>query len=308
MKIGIYNLEPKYINIALEKIKIYHIEKGDQVENYFALAHSNNKYDRIYCSSIFDFTDKKYVTEDMICGGTGFDLTTNLPKEIDRMKPKLNVGFTSRGCIRKCGFCIVWKKEPDLISTGSIYDIWDGSSEDIILLDNNPLALLDHFKNTCNDIRLNNLRVDFNQGLDIRLLTDEVCKILKSIKIKEVRFAFDEDYLFPVIKEKMKLLKKYKIYANFYVLVGYNSTFENELKRINYLHANIQRAYVMRYKGCKGNKKYIALSNWCNSPKGLRVMDFYKEYLNCDYVKKRNYKKYFKNILFKKVEVNNRKK
>jgi radical SAM superfamily enzyme YgiQ (UPF0313 family) len=296
MKIAIYNLEPKYTNIALEKIKMYYESRGHLVEDYFPLNHHN--YDKIYCSSIFDFTSKEYVTPDMICGGTGFidKVTIRLPKEIDKMKPKINCGFCSRGCIRNCKFCLVRQKEGPIKVSGSIYDFWDGSSKNIIILDNNILALPDHFKKTCDDIRLNNLRVDFNQGLDIRLLTDGICRILKSIKIKEVRFAFDNDDLFPIIKKKMKLLKKYKIYANFYVLVGFDSTFDNELKRINYLHSNGQRAYIMRYKTCKGNKKYMALAHWCNSPTGFRIMDFYNEYLNTDYAKDR-YKKYFKKEL-----------
>ncbi len=97
MKIAIYNLEPKYINLALEKIKLYHQIKGDDVEDYFALKH--NFYDKIYASSIFTNTNKTYVTDDMEIGGTGFPglLKKELPKEIDEMKPKLNVGFTSRG-------------------------------------------------------------------------------------------------------------------------------------------------------------------------------------------------------------------
>lgn len=290
MKIAIYNLEPKYINIALEKIRLYHKLRGDKVENYFPLKH--DQYNKIYCSSIFDFTSKQYVTEDMICGGTGFDLTTKLPAKIENMKPKINIGRTTIGCIRDCKFCVVRQKEGSLKITGSIFDFWDGISKDIILLDNSITAILDHFEKTCNDIRSNNLRVDFNQGLDIRLLTEKQCILLKSIKVKKYRFAFDDDSLFPVIKKKIKLVKKYKIYANFYVLVGYNSTFDKELDRINYLHDHGQRAYVMRYKDCRKDKRYMALAHWSNSILGFRKMDFYKEYLNCDYARSR-YKKYF---------------
>jgi radical SAM superfamily enzyme YgiQ (UPF0313 family) len=294
-KIAIYNLEPKYINIALEKIKMYYELKGDHVENYFALNHNN--YDKIYCSSIFDFTDKKFVTPDMICGGTGFKdlINKKLPKYYEEMKPKLNAGFCSRGCIRNCKFCLVRQKEGCIKATGDIYDLWDGISKEIILHDNNLLALPDHFKLICSQIKKENLRVDFNQGLDIRLVTDEICEILKSIKTKKYRFAFDDDSLFPIIKKKIKLLKKYKITGVFYILVGFNSDFDNELKRINYLHLQGQRAYVMRHKNCDNDKRYIALYNWCNNPVGFRKMDFYKEFLESDFGKKA-YTQYFKNI------------
>jgi hypothetical protein len=290
-KIAIYNLEPKYINIALEKIKMYHKLKGDRVENYFALNHNN--YDKIYCSSIFDFTSKQYVTKDMICGGSGFDINTKLPIEIEKIKLKINRGFLTRGCIRNCEFCIVRKKEGYIYieAENGIYDIWDRKSKELIIFDNNIFGLSDYFEFICKQIKKENLKVDFNQGLDIRLLTEKKCQLLKSIKIKDYRFAFDYDKLFPIIKEKIKLLKKYKMSALWYVLVGFNSTFDNELKRINYLHSNNQRAYVMRHKNCKKDKRYMALSNWSNSPLGFKTMDFYKEYLNCD--RGKWYKKYF---------------
>jgi hypothetical protein len=291
-KIAIYNLESKYINIALEKIKIYHESQGDYVENYFALNHDN--YDKIYCSSIFDFTDKQYVTDDMICGGTGFydELgITKLPKKIDEIKLKKNIGFTQRGCCWSCDFCLVNKFEK-LKIVGDIYDIWDGESKEIVLLDNNPLAIPKHFEKICKQIKKENLIVDFNQGLDIRLINKKQCELLKSIKMKEYRFAFDNDNLFSIVKEKIKLLNKYKIKALWYVLVGFNSTFNNELKRINYLHSCGQRAYVMRHKKCDNDKRYIALANWCNSPLGFKVMDFYTEYLKCQ--RGKLYKKYFK--------------
>ena len=99
MKVGLINLEPKYRNLALEKIRIWHAQKGDIVEDYLRLAHES--YDKIYCSSIFKFTPKANLPPEMIKGGTGFDLTTVLPSEIEAVKPHLNFGFTTRGCIRK---------------------------------------------------------------------------------------------------------------------------------------------------------------------------------------------------------------
>ena len=82
--IAIYNLEPKYFNLALEKMRKYYEDLGGKVENYKPLWH--DKYDKIYCSSIFTWTDKSSVTSDMICGGTGFDLTTELPHRIEQIK------------------------------------------------------------------------------------------------------------------------------------------------------------------------------------------------------------------------------
>ena len=72
MKVGLWNMEKDKnpINIALEKIRLYHQEKGDEVEDYFNLA--RDSYDKIYISSIFDFTKKDYIrTDNMVEGGTG---------------------------------------------------------------------------------------------------------------------------------------------------------------------------------------------------------------------------------------------
>ena len=76
MKIGLLNLEPKINNTALMKISKYHKDLGDDVEMYIDFFRNN--YDKIYCSSLFNFTDKSQVPENAICGGTGFD-TTNRP-------------------------------------------------------------------------------------------------------------------------------------------------------------------------------------------------------------------------------------
>lgn len=106
MKVGLYNLEPRYPNLALEKVRCFY---GDRAEYCSPLESS--QYDIVYASSIFDWTSKQYVVPNMLIGGTGFDLTTKLPPEIDAIIPRINRGFTTRGCIRNCPFCVVPKKE-----------------------------------------------------------------------------------------------------------------------------------------------------------------------------------------------------
>lgn len=117
MKIGLYNLEPKIVNSAMMQVSQYHKSLGDTVEMYSPLYH--NTYDKVYAFSIFDFTDKGYVRKDMITGGTGFDIESKLPKEIEECdydysifpQCDYSIIWFSRGCIRKCPFCIVPKKE-----------------------------------------------------------------------------------------------------------------------------------------------------------------------------------------------------
>ncbi|MBA7632384.1 hypothetical protein ES703_39930 [subsurface metagenome] len=151
----------------MEKIRIYHKRKGDVVEEYLPVY--IEFYDKIYCSSIFTFTDKSYFIPDMIYGGSGFNLTTKLPKEIEKIKPHLNFGFTTRGCNRNCKWCVVPKKEGEIKIVGDLSDLWDSKSREIKLLDNNILFVPDHFKMICEQAIKNDLIIDFNQGLDARL-------------------------------------------------------------------------------------------------------------------------------------------
>lgn len=81
MKIGLYNLEPKIVNTAMMQVSQYHKSKNDEVTIYSPLYH--NTYDKVYAFSLFDFTPKSYVRNDMIKGGTGFDIKSRLPSEIE---------------------------------------------------------------------------------------------------------------------------------------------------------------------------------------------------------------------------------
>ena len=135
MKVGLIDIEPKIFNTAYMQISKYHKTRGNTVEWWSPLT--DRQFDHVYCSSLFDFTDKSGVTDDMECGGTGFTnlIGKELPPDIHTMKPKINIGFTTRGCIRNCSFCVVPKKEGRMQVVGDIYDFWDGKSKKIELLE-----------------------------------------------------------------------------------------------------------------------------------------------------------------------------
>jgi hypothetical protein len=263
--IGLVNLDSKLPNIALEKIRLYHKGKKDIV-SYIEPIETLYGFDKVYCSSIFTATDKSYVRDSWVCGGSGFDIKSKLPEEIECMKPKINIGFTSRGCIRNCPFCIVPKKEGKLRPVGDIYDFWDRKSKDIILYDNNILGLPEHFRQICKQIKREKLKVDFNQGLDIRLLSNQVCMTLKELRHKEYHFAFDQMKDEKAVRQGIELLKKHGINRSiFYILVGFNTTFEEDLYRAELLKGLNQNAFIQRYNYSKGtySRKYNELASWC---------------------------------------------
>ena len=278
--IGIYNLEP-YTNIALEKVRLYFQDEG--VRDYNPLEH--HLFDKIYCSSIFTHSNKSYVTHDMICGGSGFDLATTLPPEIEMMKPKINIGFTTRGCIRKCPFCIVPEKEGKIKVVGDIYDFWDGKSRNITILDNNILAAKKHFKNISRQIKIENLKVDFNQGLDHRLLTNKIAAILKSLRYKEYRFSFDSISFESSVCEAIDILHNHDIkWSMWYVLVGFDSTYDEDLFRLRLLKSHNQKAFVQRYNGIS-NAFYNELAGWVNQHR------FFNKYTFDEFVDRRRSRK-----------------
>lgn len=268
MRVGLYNLEPFVRNFALDKIRIYHERKGDTVLDCGPMEAL--QYDVIYASSIFDWTPKRYITPNMIVGGTGIDLTTVLPPEIEAIEPHKNYGYTTRGCFRKCLFCVVDKKEGGLRAVGDILSLWDGESNKITCLDNNALGIPDHFRRNCEQAIKYHLRIDWNQGLDHRLLTPELVDLLKATPHEEYRFAFDRPSYAGPVEQAIKLLKEKGINrASWYVLVGFDTTFEEDLFRLNLLRSSGQKAYVQRYrsKDKKLGTPYRVLAEWANRHK-----------------------------------------
>ena len=272
MAICLVNIDSKIPNIALHKTEKYYTSQGEEVKWNDWKNCSN-----IYVSIIFNWNRNRAKQFEYLganIGGSGYSLETVLPKEIEKQKVKLNIGFTTRGCIRNCGFCIVPKKEGGIRVVGDIYDFWDGKSKNLTILDNNILAVRDHFKLICSQINKENLVVDFNQGLDCRLLDNDVIETLKTTHHAELRFAFDDIKYKNVVEEKIKLLQSRGIKrCIWYVLVGYNSHITEDLERLNILRKYDQDAFVQRYCYNKNNL-YIPIARWANQHNVFRKMTF----------------------------------
>lgn len=123
-------------------------------------------------------------------------------------KDKASIIFSSRGCVRNCGFCAVPQLEGRIRSnTPSIKDlIWPEHTK-VILFDNNFLAS-PNWKRVLNEIKKLDLRVDFNQGLDARLVSQTAAKMISQIKIdKVVRLSYDYRKMGPDVKRAITILK-----------------------------------------------------------------------------------------------------
>lgn len=251
MIIGLYNLEPKIENTALMQVSFYHKSKGDQVELYNPFI--KEKYDLVYAFSIFDFTPKHYINDKMICGGSGFDVKQKLPLEIENSDldysifPKCRTSYLwfSRGCIRTCPWCIVSRKEGRIRS--AIPKNLNPRGDNISIMDNNFFANPDYLK-AIDFLRTLNQPVNFQQGIDIRLMDNEKWKNLLSLRhLKQIRSAWDnpQEDLRSYFLEALKYVSPYKLMV--YVLIGFNSTEEEDLFRVKWLNDQNIDPYVMPF-------------------------------------------------------------
>ena len=217
MLIGLHDGDKtRFPNLALMKISAWHKIQGDTVEWWNPLF----RYDKVYSSRVFTFSpENEYLPENTIRGGTGYGLFDDLPPEIDRMKPDYSiypdvdyaVGYLTRGCIRQCPWCIVPRKEGRIRAYSTWQDIKREDSKKIVFMDNNVLAC---FHGVAQLVSLidQDIRIDFNQGLDARLISPRIAKILGQLKwIRFVRLSCDSDEMLNVVTRKAELLGKYGI-------------------------------------------------------------------------------------------------
>lgn len=278
-KIGLIDVDGrKFPNLPLMKISNYHKQNGDSVEWLINF----NEYDIAYVSKIFDFTkeDRHYINAERIHkGGTGFDLKTKLPDEIEFSQPdysiypnhKFSIQLFSRGCIRKCKFCVVPEKEGKLISIEPMN--LNPNGKYIEILDNNFFANPE-WKEAIGWLFKWNQPVNFN-GVDICILNEDQAYWLNKLKIKKkIYIAWDspDQDLTKKIKEITKYIKPYKFTC--YVLIGFDSTPEQDLFRIEKLRKLNIDSFVMPFNKSDPYQKRFA--RWVNHKATFNTVSFDK--------------------------------
>lgn len=259
MKVGLIQVDGKLPNLALMKLSAFHKAKGDTVT---LVDISTNEFDVIYGSKIF-------------MGGSGYDLKQKLPDDIETQIPDYDlygidysIGFTSRGCIRNCGFCIVKEKEGEFKDESMKFI----KHSKVLLIDNNFIAST-KWKEKLQYFIDNKIKVCFNQGLDIRLITEEKAKMLSKIlyydlnfQHRRLYFAWDDLNYESFVKKGIEILLKEGVRADhlmFYVLCGFNTTFEQDYYRFKVLNDLGCKPFIMLYNNCK-DKKLRDFSRWVN--------------------------------------------
>lgn len=280
--IRLIDVDSKIPNLALMKLSAWH--KGQRDEVGFDIA----RPDRVYASSVF--TRSRFLRRMLeriypqgVFGGTGWSLDNQLPDEVEAMRPDYDLygidyamGFTSRGCIRRCSYCVVPQKEGEIRPVAEIAQFLNPRSHRVVLLDNNFLAS-PAWRERIAEIKRLGLKVDFNQGLDIRLLDDEAAHALVDINPPYLRFSWDDIGLEAVVRRGIEILRKagYPIRRQrlgFYVLVGFDSNHEEDLYRCNMLHGLNINTHVQVYEGA--NKLTRHLTRWGSRPQIWRQASF----------------------------------
>lgn len=305
MKIGLVDVDGhNFPNLALMRISAYHKEIGDVVEWWKGdLFH----YDTVYMSKVFSQAYSEDILDPLnadriIRGGTGycisldgdrevFDETknANLPTEIEEMVPDYTiypeydfaVAMTSRGCPRGCPFCVVGKKEGrKSVKVADVSRFYKGQKH-IEVLDPNITACPDKHDLFEQYIRTG-ATIAFNQGLDIRLLTDADITYLNRMRLKEVHFAWDNPK--EELTDRFKWYaestnrKPHGAYATVYVLTNFNSTLEEDLYRVYTLRDLGYTPYVMIYDKPNAPWSVKRLQRWCNNKIIFKTVKRFEDY------------------------------
>lgn len=329
MKVGIVDADligrkrHRFPNLACMKISSWNKSQGHIVELLLDYDSIEN-YDKVFISKVFTDTE---IPEGILNlpwvehGGTGFyyDKAAPLPYEIEHSMPDyhlyddlvkdclangespkklqyytdFSIGFTTRGCIRGCSFCVN-KNYRMCFLHSPVSEFLAQDRKYICLLDDNILSCRD-WKSVFEELNATGKRFQFKQGMDERLLTDEKCEVIFNSKwIGEYIFAFDNIKDRRIIEKKLQLIRKYtnKV-PKFYCFCAYNHDepdtypegfWEKDIidlfERIKILMSHRSLPYVMRYKDYKLSKyhgMYTTISRWCNQPCWVKSISF-REY------------------------------
>lgn len=291
-RVLLVDVDSKIPNLALMKISAWHKQNGDEVG--FAVEDP----DMVYISCIFKKNAGQakgiasfYPDAEIDIGGSGIDLKKELSMDVEKIKPDYDLypstysqGYTTRGCIRKCGFCIVPEKEGNISIHQGPDKFYDNRFDTCMIMDNNLFAAPNHWQDRVFDwFKDNNVKMLSPQGWDARLLTETNWEQLFSIRhAGSIHFAWDNTKDEKHIKRAIEVIKQSGISkrdlrakVSFYVLAGFNTDFEDALYRCEKLKEWGTQSFVMPYH--KKDKRINDLARWANRPWLYWSMPF-KEY------------------------------
>jgi hypothetical protein len=225
------------------------------------------KYNRIYSSKVFTYTPMdKYLPHGAKRGGIGYDFQrkitlgeTVLTDSIEHTCPDYSLyglgysmGFLTRGCDRKCDHCVVPSKEGSLRGHADIEEF--ARHRDVVLLDNNVLASKHGIQQIEKIIRLG-LKVDFNQGLDARLIDDPMARLLSKVKwLVPLRLSCDSQGMMKHIQKAVELLRWHNTTPSMYKCYVLVKDVDVAVRRVKFLKGLYLDPFAQPFRDMEGTE------------------------------------------------------
>ncbi len=257
-------------NLALMKLSRYFKKRRKKV-----LLTRGSDYakgaDAVFASCIFNFGGsakhveklRNYFGDSLNLGGSGVDVHLRLDEDIESLEPDYGlypelgdraIGFLTRGCPRKCPFCIVPVKEGRPRQVSDIDGLLQGKREKLILLDDNILAHPEA-DSLLEEMARRDLRVNFTQTLDLRLIDKERAGLFRRIRCENTKFtrpnyyfSLNDDKNLGLMAEKYGLFGfRYTDNVEFVCMHGFNTTLAQDVRRFAFLKS-LPGAYVFVQK------------------------------------------------------------
>jgi hypothetical protein len=272
MKISLLTDAPKH-NLALMKISAWHKMNGDEVLFNTPICSSDYRY----ASILFDKNIRNFIADEY--GGPAIQNSVLSP-EVEKMFPdydlmpvSYSLGYTFRPCFNSCAFCKVPQMSHPDIEHHSIFEFYKPEFKNICILNNNtfqdPL-----WTETFGEIWDCGLSVIDENGYDLRLIDEEKADALHRTKwASPIHFSWDRMVDEQLIINGLRLLKKHKMCSTsngVYVIIGYNTTEEEDIYRCQIIDSFGLTPYPMPYIKNKYTQRFKRFIN----------LHYYRSYKN----------------------------
>ena len=271
MRIALHDTDQNnFPNLALMKISAWHKKLGHKVQFF---RNTSELSDIIYSSKVFSYSKTDpLLPNHVIKGGFGYGKKETLPDMIEHICPdyelynlNYSLGFLTRGCSKKCSWCSVFEKE-GLIRAHTDIEEFTRHGE-VVLMDNNVLAH-SHGIEQIEKIAQLGLKIDFNQGLDARLIDDGIARRLAACKwLKPVRLACDTIGHVKYVHKAVELLRWHNCTPTKFFVYVLVKDVSDAVERVKFLKGLNVDPFAQSYRDKKGTtptKEQLRFCKWVN--------------------------------------------